>query len=279
MTTAVAMPLPFMVDLLRRTAEPLGIRVVIEPQYRHAAQLIYPDGRSRNFRGRKLDLNPTMAAILAQVRSISYGLLAEAGIATPRGDYFLPHDHAAADGTTHDRTAAPAFAASLGYPVYVKTASYLKRSFVRLARDPAELEAAMSALFRTEPAVYVQEGVAGRQIGMVIVDGEVGLAYDVAPPEATFGGPEHAPPPAELRVRASDSVPAAASAAAARALAYLGLRYAAVEFFVPEERPEPVLLDVRSEPDLEQLAALGTEGLAAVAALVARIVVALGRSA
>ncbi len=257
-------PLPLVIGLAERAAARRGVRMVIEPRFRHAAQLIYPDGRVGNLRGNRFDLNPSLAARTAHLRPLVASLLAEAGVAVPRGDYFLPRDHIAKDGTTHDRTKAPEFARTLGYPLYAKTSSRTEREWVRLVQGPEDLDATLSDLFRREPAVFLQARVSGQQLGGVLVDGRVHLAYRVDEPDGV------------RRIVAPEDLPEAVRSTAARALAVLGLRYGAVDVIWPGGEAAPVLLDIQTLPDLEMLAGLEPGGHDAVAALVEQIVLAMG---
>lgn len=170
---------PFLLDLVAEIAERRGIRLEVEPEFRHAAQLAYPDGSLRYFRDWILDVNSATASTLARSRAWSLQFLRDAGfpVLEFRG-FVVKSEHrkgAAADW------AASRYAALLGYPVVIKPSIQTRGVGVHFVASQRELRRIRKSVVQLDRSFIVQKCASGVQLGVVVYGGTVRLAYASAP--------------------------------------------------------------------------------------------------
>ena len=177
----VAHELPFPLSLMVPVAERHGIRVNVEPEFRHAAQFLYPSGKVRCVRGKLFDLNLAASCAHAKGLAFFYRLVGEAGLPIPRGGLFLPAHGATPFIAAHGPEVNPAYARGFNFPFFVKPPFRSGRAWARQVTQQHEFHHVCLDAFAHFHSAYFQESVAGRQFGAVTLDGVVLAAYEVYP--------------------------------------------------------------------------------------------------
>jgi hypothetical protein len=165
----------------------MGGRVEIEDCFSGIlSRCCMPDGRCFRVAGHRLPLNDAVAAEVASDKSLFYLLLEAAGLPVPRGSYAIRL------APWCERRGLPHLlevAAMLGYPVIVKPARGSRARHVYFAEGDDDLCAAVEAIHAGgEWVVIVQEVCHGESWRLLVLDGEVLLAYERQPTCLTGDG-------------------------------------------------------------------------------------------
>ena len=187
-------PYPSSTRILLRAARGLPIRArVLDRGTGYLLELVR--GRRRRLVYQHiLPLNSLAAARIAGDKAHTRALLARAGFKVPEGQVFFRRgffrkvDYARG----RDLAAARRYARRLGYPVYVKPNSLSQGIGVRRVHGPAELDAAARAIFELpterEFAFVVERPIAGIELRLLVLDGELLLALRRDPPQVIGDG-------------------------------------------------------------------------------------------
>lgn len=79
----------FITPFLKNLADRAGVKVVLEPLYGYAGQIISPDGSISYFKGTCLDLNPAGAVEIAKDKAYADFFMRSLGYPTIEGDAFF----------------------------------------------------------------------------------------------------------------------------------------------------------------------------------------------
>jgi len=163
--------------LLKQLAPKIGARVVLEPEWKIAGQIIFKSGKKSYFRYNTLDLNPVGASDIAKDKDYANFFMRRLRYPTIPGKTFFSDEWAAAIGSKRDARAAARFA-SRRYPCIVKPNSGSQGEGVALVRNKKELLRALKEVFKYDRVALVQTHVRGRDYRIVVLDNEIISAYE-----------------------------------------------------------------------------------------------------
>ncbi|WP_439530675.1 ATP-dependent carboxylate-amine ligase [Pannonibacter sp.] len=187
---------PLALQLLRRFCATEGLHLVAEPEYGYAGYVEARSGRRHFFKGAGFDLNGAGAAAIARDKGYSADFLARAGlnvpatllVTTPR---FVADIRMKNPGVA-DRLAGPetaqAFAARVGFPVFVKPNEESEGRGVLRAATPDQLRGALEQLGNAYDRLLVQEEAKGRDYRILMLDGECLAVFERWPFRVTGDG-------------------------------------------------------------------------------------------
>ncbi len=121
--------------LLKKLAPRIGARVVLEPEWQIAGQIVYRNGSKRYFRYNTLDLNPVGASDIAKDKDYANFFMRKMRYPTIQGKAFFSDEWCEAIGSRRDVNAAYAYARKLGFPLIVKPNSGTQGTDVALVHD------------------------------------------------------------------------------------------------------------------------------------------------
>ena len=170
-------------ELIAQAAPRHGLAVHLEPAFRYVGALVAPDGRRVYFRNTHFDLNGQGAAEMAHDKDYAAYFLRQLGYPVPEGRAFYSDGWARAVGSEQTIGAACAYAVTLGFPVIVKPNRESQGAWVARAHNRRELVRALQAVFRNarDRVALVQRPVAGDDYRLVVLDGDVVVAYRRSP--------------------------------------------------------------------------------------------------
>lgn len=186
---------PF-VRLLHEAAAQLGGQIALDGDYAHVGRYTGPDGRVRTLFGNALGVNGDGAAALATDKTHASHVLRAAGLPVPEGvvvfSSHLRHEmglrNARVAAAMPGPEAAQALAGRWGYPLIVKPNNGSQGHDVSLVTTPEELSADLARLLPREGRVRVETFVPGADTRVVVLDGQVRLAYERRPLSVTGDG-------------------------------------------------------------------------------------------
>src|SRR3989344_4793730 len=85
--------------LLQKLAKKIGARVVLEPEWKIAGQIVFKSGKKSYFRYNTLDLNPVGASDIAKDKDYATFFMHKMGYPTIEGKTFFRKDFAEALGS------------------------------------------------------------------------------------------------------------------------------------------------------------------------------------
>ncbi|MBT0959308.1 ATP-dependent carboxylate-amine ligase [Alphaproteobacteria bacterium KMM 3653] len=186
---------PFLRLLFEAAAE-LGGSVEVETRFGHLGQYVDAEGTRRPIFGTALSLNSDAAAAIAADKDYTARLLQRHGLPAPDGQLIvspafrksLGLKDARAATRLPDTQSALRFAASVGFPVYTKPNKGSEGAGISRAETKAELTADIKHLLKTHSHARVEQAIPGRDYRVLVLDGEVALAYERLPFTVTGDG-------------------------------------------------------------------------------------------
>lgn len=169
--------------LLKKIAPKIGAKVLIEPEWGIAGQIIFKNGRHSYYRFNTLDLNPMGSSETSKDKDYSNFFLQSMGYkVVPNSKTFFSDTWAETIGAKK-RTAdfAYAYALKIGFPVIVKPNSGSQGKDVSLVRTKQEFFKALKAVFKGDKVALVQSPVVGKDYRIVVLDNEVISVYQRIP--------------------------------------------------------------------------------------------------
>ncbi|WP_084082107.1 hypothetical protein [Roseibium suaedae] len=162
----------------------------------HAGWIENAEGRRSFFSGASFDLNPLGAAQIARDKAHTIEVLSQAGLPVPVS--LLVHSssaialmsrvHALCSDILTGPDDALNFAGRIGYPVYVKPNDGREGRDVHRALDAQGLSACFESLFFHHDKLLIQEEIRGRDLRIIVLDGEVLGALERQRPSVTGDG-------------------------------------------------------------------------------------------
>lgn len=190
------LPKPIWVEIFSRLAAERGLRLHVEPLYGYAGFIERPDGSRHFFKGTNFDLNGAGAAALAKDKDYAGRFLAEAGLPVPQS--LLVHSarrraamalkNPAVAARLPGEAAAMAFAATVGWPVYVKPNEGSEGEGVARVDDERALRRHLDMLFALNDRVLVQQAVGGADHRVIVLDGMALAVFRRSPFSITGDG-------------------------------------------------------------------------------------------
>jgi len=168
-------------DMFEKLAPEFGLSVWVEPRWRSFGYLQLHDGTRRYWNGSALDLNTVGAAELTRDKAYTNLVLRKAGFPVPQGHAFGSSEWCASTGSTEGFEEALTYADSLGYPLIVKPNSSQGGRLVFRAMNRDDLAASLNSIFREHTLALIEEKISGRDARLLVLDGEVVLAYERLP--------------------------------------------------------------------------------------------------
>ncbi|MEM8686972.1 MAG: ATP-dependent carboxylate-amine ligase [Pseudomonadota bacterium] len=182
--------------LLQRLCAEIGAEVTFEPEFRRAGYITFANGARRFFKGTNLDLNGSASAQIAQDKDFCAKFLKRAGLNVPDGQVvFAPKcvdkwraKNPGVAARMDPYGDAEAVAERWGFPLYVKPNEGAEGEGVRQVAGDGQLRAHLETLYQEHDRVLIQRPAAGDDYRIVVLDGEVVLAYQRVPLTVTGTG-------------------------------------------------------------------------------------------
>ena len=175
--------MPFLVKMLKQLAPRIGARVVLEPEWKIAAQIIFKNGTKRYFRYPSLGFNSIGASAVAKDKDYAHFFMKQIGYqVVPASKAFFRDTWAKVIGEP-GRTAKAAYqyAQRIGFPVIVKPNSGTQGLGVALVRNKKEFDQAIQIIFKHDKIALVQRFVQGKNYRLVVLKNKVIWAYECLP--------------------------------------------------------------------------------------------------
>ncbi|CAL1241834.1 hypothetical protein [Candidatus Methylocalor cossyra] len=184
------MRFPFASLLIAEIAPELGIRVELEPEFQFAGQLIFPDGRRHVFRNTHFNINPAGAVEIARDKGYTKFFLEQSGFPVARGKTFFSDALNRNLSPAHRRgmEEAVAFAAELGFPVYVKPNDLSQGILVAKVYREHSLREVARQIWQRSQVLLVEEVCEGRDYRVVVLGNKTISAYQRVPLSVTGDG-------------------------------------------------------------------------------------------
>lgn len=169
--------------LLSTIAPRIGARVLLEPEWQIAGQIVFKNGKKSYFRYNSLDLNPTGASDIAKDKDYANFFMEHMGYPTVPNSKTFFSDAWAEALHTPERTIAHAYAYAqqIGFPVVVKPNSGSQGSGVSLVHTKKELYTALRLIFKSDRIALLQPVISGKDYRLVVLEDEVISAYERIP--------------------------------------------------------------------------------------------------
>jgi len=179
---------PFLTDLIVKLAPKVGAKIVIEPEWGIAGQIIYKNGIVRSLRMYSLDLNHIASADIARDKDYAKFFMEKRGYPVAEGKTIFEKSWAQAVKSRRDISYAPVYAKKLGYPVIVKPNSKSQGSGVTLVWNVKELRHALLEAFKSDRVAIIERYLPGQDYRIVVLDGKIISAYERLPLSVTGDG-------------------------------------------------------------------------------------------
>jgi D-alanine-D-alanine ligase-like ATP-grasp enzyme len=180
--------LPYLTELVKKLAPKIGARVVVEPEWGIAMQIIYKNGVVRSVRYLSLDLNHIASSDIAKDKDYAKFFMEKRGYPVAEGQTFFSDAWAKAVKSNRTVSIAPKYAEKLGYPLIVKPNSLSQGSGVSLVHNAKELKKGLLGIFKSDRVAIVERYLPGRDYRVVVLDGEIISAYERIPLSVTGDG-------------------------------------------------------------------------------------------
>ncbi|MEK7190252.1 MAG: cyanophycin synthetase [Patescibacteria group bacterium] len=170
--------LPYLTNLIKRLAPRVGAKVVIEPEWGIAAQIIYKNGVVRSLRMYSLDLNHIASSDIARDKDFAKFFMQKKGYSVAEGQTVFRNDWAKTVQSNRTIGYGIKYAKKLKYPVIVKPNSKSQGNGVCLVSNAQELRQALLEIFKDEKVAIIEKYLPGKDYRIVVLDGEIISAYE-----------------------------------------------------------------------------------------------------
>lgn len=167
--------------LFQKIAPKIGAKILVEPEWKIAGQIVFKNGRKRYFRASTIDLNPVGASDIAKDKDFANFFMKTMGYPTVPGKTFFSD---AWCRTIHSRRSidvAYRYAVKMGLPVIVKPNSGSQGTGVAKVYTKRDFYRAMRFIFARDRVALVQKPVSGKDYRIVVLDNRVISAYERIP--------------------------------------------------------------------------------------------------
>ncbi|OGI82688.1 hypothetical protein A3I95_01860 [Candidatus Nomurabacteria bacterium RIFCSPLOWO2_02_FULL_44_12] len=169
---------PYLTNLIKKLAPKVGAKVVIEPEWGIAAQVIYKNGVVRSLRMYSLDLNHIASSDIAKDKDYAKFFMKKKGYPVAPGRTFFKDSWANTIKSNRKIPAGLQYAKRLNYPVIAKPNSQSQGAEVSLVYDARELRRAFLEIFKVDKVALIEKYLPGRDYRIVVLDGEIISAYE-----------------------------------------------------------------------------------------------------
>lgn len=172
-------------DLLELYCREHGLRLAAGDSHGHAGCIENGAGKRWYFKGTRFDINPLGCAEIANDKAYSLHFLQQAGVRVPES--LLVFGPQIRDGRQLPASISE-FVEKYGFPLFLKPNIGQEGQDVMRAGDSAEFEHALQLLSDTHAQLLVQKEIRGRDLRVIILDGEVLCAVERKAPAVTGDG-------------------------------------------------------------------------------------------
>ena len=170
--------IPYLTKLITKLAPKVGARVVVEPEWKIATQIIYKNGVVRSTRLYSLDLNHIASADIAKDKDYAKFFMRKNGYPVAPGKTIFRDSFAEILESGRKIPFGLRYAAELGFPVIAKPNSSSQGSGVHLVYSKKELRSALTDIFKEDRIALIEKYLPGRDYRIVVLDGKVISAYE-----------------------------------------------------------------------------------------------------
>lgn len=181
-------PTFLLTEVLKKVAPKIGAKVVIEPKWRIAGQIIFKNGRKRYFRYTSIDANTLGASEIAKDKDYANFFMKRMGYRTIPGKTFYSKVWAKTIGSRDDIHRAYKYAQKICFPLIVKPNDGSQGKGVALVHNKKDFYRAMGIIFKKHNVALVQEYVKGTDYRVVVLDKKIISAYERIPLNVTGDG-------------------------------------------------------------------------------------------
>lgn len=175
------MEIPYLTKLIARLASKVGARVVVEPEWKYAAQIIYKNGVVRSLRYYSLDLNYIGSADIAKDKDYAKFFIKKLGYPVAEGKTVFRDNWAKVIKSNRKISYGIHYAEKIGFPVIAKPNSSSQGFGVQLVYNKKELRSALRDIFKEDRVALIERYLPGRDFRVVILDGELISVYERTP--------------------------------------------------------------------------------------------------
>jgi D-alanine-D-alanine ligase-like ATP-grasp enzyme len=179
---------PYLTELITKLAPKIGARVLIEPEWKIAGQIIYPNGIVRSLRMYSLDLNHIASADIARDKDFAKYFMKEKGYPVAEGTTIFEDKWAKTVKSNRTIPYAVKYARKIGFPVIVKPNSKSQGSGVSLVWNQKELTSALNEIFKGDKVAIVERYLPGHDYRVVVLDNDIISTYERIPLSVTGDG-------------------------------------------------------------------------------------------
>ncbi len=170
--------LPYLTNLIKKLVPKVGARLIIEPEWGIAAQIIYKNGVVRSLRMYSLDLNHIASSDVAKDKDYAKFFMRKRGYPVAEGITIFEKNWAKAVKSKRTISYAVKYATKLGFPVIVKPNSKSQGVDVSLAWNKKELALTLRTIFKGDRVALMEKYLPGKDYRIVVLDKEVISAYE-----------------------------------------------------------------------------------------------------
>jgi len=171
----------FVSKLFKKLAKEAGVKLIVEPKWGIAGQIIGDNGKKSYFRETCFDLNTIGATEIAIDKDYAAFFMKKMGYPVIKGKAFCSPSWAKAIGSKESTDAAYKYALKLGFPVIVKPNSKSQGRGVSKVYNREQFYSALRDIFHYDNIVLVQRIVTGKDYRLVVLDGDLISAYQRIP--------------------------------------------------------------------------------------------------
>jgi len=180
--------LPYLTKLVKKLAPKIGAKVVVEPEWGIAAQIIYKNGVVRSLRYLSLDLNHIASSDIARDKDYAKFFMEKRGYPVAEGKTVFKDSWAETVKSNRKIHFGIKYAKKLGYPVIVKPNSQSQGFGVALVSNEKELVSSLKEIFKHDKIAIIERYLPGRDYRVVVLDKEIISAYERIPLSITGDG-------------------------------------------------------------------------------------------
>ncbi len=170
--------LPYLTNLIKKLGPKIGAKVVIEPEWGIAAQIIYKNGVVRSVRMYSLDLNHIASSDIAKDKDYAKFFMEQRGYPVARGQTIFSDRWAKAIKSKNTILQGIKYAEKLKYPLIIKPNSGSQGYGVCVVENIKELKKAVAEVFKDDKIAIIEKYLPGKDYRIVVLDDEIISAYE-----------------------------------------------------------------------------------------------------
>lgn len=168
-------------EILIKIAPQIGAKVIMEPEWKIAGQIIFKSGKKCYFKYSSLDLNPQGSSEIAKDKDYANFFMHSLGFPTIPGKTFFSDQWCQTISSRRNAKAALNYANKIGFPLIVKPNSGSQGIGVFRVNNEQDFIRAIDFVFKWDRIALVQRLVSGNDYRVVIVDDRLVSAYQRIP--------------------------------------------------------------------------------------------------